>query len=171
MKSRIAALFAVGLLAAFDGSASTIVLDDPNQTVVRPTTGSVALDFFGTLTLDPGASVLFCSVHFAFLPDLSDNLGAVIPGTSACSTTGDALRFQVLVSSVDTLGLYNAAVTGGTSEPVPHFTIYLASGEELTAAYSVNVISGSTTVPEPGTLALFSLGLAGLGLSRRRKAH
>ena len=29
---------------------------------------------------------------------------------------------------------------------------------------------GGTSVPEPGTLALFCIGLAGLGFARRRKA-
>jgi len=36
--------------------------------------------------------------------------------------------------------------------------------------FHVSGISSSVPVPEPGTLALFGLGLAGLGLSRRRKA-
>jgi hypothetical protein len=31
------------------------------------------------------------------------------------------------------------------------------------------VLSPSTPVPEPGTLALFGLGLLGMGLARRKK--
>ena len=43
---------------------------------------------------------------------------------------------------------------------------FLDTGGE--AAFGGNVIIKTTAVPEPGTLALFAVGLAGLALSRRR---
>jgi hypothetical protein len=78
---------------------------------------------------------------------------AIVPGTLLVTATESNRRWEIIASGLEA-GRYIIQVTGETRP----------SGN---SSYSGQL---SFTVPEPGTLALLGLGLAGLGLSRRRKA-
>jgi hypothetical protein len=66
--------------------------------------------------------------------------------------------------------------TFGIGEHWTTFTVQLASADIARVVFggfmggaNIGEITYNTNVPEPGTLALFSLGLLGAGLARRRK--
>ena len=175
------------LLAASNGIASYLTLDDPNPTIVRPASGSLTYDFTGTISLDEGLTKGPITISFAFLrsfnprnPNVNRMIDADFNPDLRSFTEGffSGTLFSCNIDSEDFLGLYK--YNPDSLDSKPGYTIEVTgeggAGTPLRANYSINLISGVhkpttmvlASVPEPTTMLLLSLGLIGLAGVRRK---
>ena len=181
---------AMALDALADNNITFIGLDFGNLTYpfqgIDPT---ILADATGgaiyTASTDPATIVaaILDSITASFLTYSSvgvSDLGGGLPGVAVSATCvsadGAACSGATATGSWDRsearsfeFDVTFTALTEGTHE----FDTYalVDGGIVATEADTIFVGEGVTTVPEPGTLALFGAGLLGMGLMRRRRSH
>lgn len=155
----------------FGSNALALVEQDPSanfsnepspNTIMFFLTGSAVLNY--APGFDTGFSFYYSTVSFPAVVNVYDGLNA----------TGNligSINLNALGAGPDPLNPFSNWAIGALS--FSGLARSIDFGGTVNQVGFDNITFGSTNpnrVPEPGTLALLGLGLAGVGLSRRRKA-
>jgi hypothetical protein len=168
---------AIAAMVVFAGSAQATLVDQGNGTVLDDVNNLIWLQNWDVNGRQTWGTQATWAQNLSFAGS-SDWL---LPTLDQYQTLGNLTSHTNVFQNVRTV--FAAYWSRTANLEFPGFEIYYAFNPDGTngrylateqwyavAVRSNNVVPPGPSVPEPGTLALLGLGLAGLGLSRRRKA-
>lgn len=143
-----------------------LTIEQPDQTVTRPDTGSIQVQFSGTITFDPGYTVDGFGFFAPILPATGEQLRGPFSNAQPYVVGGTYTGpfFYLIVPSTATLGRYDMSING----PSYFFASEEIGGvkQEVDINISVDVVAGATAVPEPSTGLLIGAALVAAALGR-----
>ena len=165
-RKQIALMPIAALVALTVGAGSSLATPIDYTVAGSATFGSVSETISGTFTYDP-TTMIESSV------DLTLTGGAPFAGTYVENTSalGNGTIISAPLSGFPAIDLIFANQLSDVPDTIAGVDVFLDASNRTDSTFA----SGTATpplasVPEPATVAVFGLGLAGLGVIRRRKS-